>query len=381
MRLAVISACCYGLMTVSFVNAGHVYLMPAISSDLGLSDAQTGALGSVMFWGMVASILFAGPLADRIGLRITLVMCSLSQFAGLILISRADTVLSTVTGMLIASTGTGGMLTMAWPIGFRLYPESRAAIANVLGSFCSVGAVTIVVVGILCLQADWTWRQRYVLSAFMMLPYGLAFAILPLPIVTTGSRKWWPVLGAPDRRTLITLLILLVTIFVMLIVMVGVGCWLPSFMTKIALAKEEMIGVAIILCAGSAALGNWIAAALVRRAGVTRIVTVGAILAVAALIGLSVFTGQWLLIGCFAALAFGMACHPQAVLGIVGDRLPDAGVSTYSLFHASGNAGCAVGFWLVGAMASLWTLPTTMAILTIGPVMSVIMLLIVLKRK
>lgn len=130
MRMPALLAACYGLMAVSFVNAGHSFWIPSIAVDLRMAEAAAALLLSCAFWGMTAAIVLVGPLAERYGYRV----------------------------IFLAGLGTGAVPVAAYPLAFRLYPDSREKLAYILGGSCSVGPVLIAALGMVLLNAHWSWR-------------------------------------------------------------------------------------------------------------------------------------------------------------------------------------------------------------------------------
>ena len=225
LRGMILAACCYGMMTISFVNASHAFLIPSIAAGLGLDEAAKGLFLSCAFWGMVVSILGAGTLADRYGYRKLLVLSALCQSVGLLMIGSLSSLPLMYAGVCIASIGTRTVLTVAMPAAFALHSRSRHAISNVLAGFCGIGAVIIIVLDLVLLKSTWGWWTIYRLVALLVVPYGLAFLFLPLPTSACQNGAWlkgWELI----RRKSFGLL--LVGIFLITFIRVGVGLWLPK---------------------------------------------------------------------------------------------------------------------------------------------------------
>ena len=377
LRWALLAACCYAMMTVSFVNAGHSLWMPVIAPELQLSGSGAGVMLSCAFWGMVVAVLGAGPLADRIGFRPLLVGCAVSQAVGLWLVSGAATLGSAAAGVLIASVGTGGLLTATFPICFALYPESRTAISNILISFCSVGAVIVGALGALQFARAWAWQDVYQSSAALTVPYGLAFLLLPLPAVARPDA---------DRPRIAPLLkhrafhLILFGGFVAALVIVGSTIWLPRYLTQVPGGSFNAAAISMIVTAGAGVLGNWLNASAVRLLGVRWLATLGGGIAAAGLVTAAAATQPSVIIASFVVMMLGMAGLSPALLANAGDRYPRAGATMYALLNAVANTGCAVGVLTVGLLDDVWGLAPTLRLMALGPVVVAGIILVLVPR-
>ena len=375
-RWAVLAACCYGMLTVGYVNAGHIFWFLQIENDLGLSAASSGLLRSSMFWGMIVAILIAGPLADRFGFRRMLIGSAVCQSMGVLTVAQASTHWAVLAGILLGSLGTGTVVTLAMPISFQLYPQSRTRICNVIASFCAVGAFAVILLGMALGGHDWTWRGAYLLAAIITLPYGAAFCFLPLPAATGGADN------GPGTVQLMRsgrFLLLMVAIFLATFVLVGTTGWLPQYIKEVG-GSFKVIGVGMLLTTVSSGVGNWLNAALVRRWGAGRLVAAGSLLSAVSLLMIARSTEPSVAILWFSLLVIGLVGVGPVILAHAGNCYPDAGATMYSLLNAIANFGCAMGMFAVGAAEPYLGLSKTMAVFAIGPLLAAVLVLKLLGR-
>jgi hypothetical protein len=66
------AAACHAIASVSFAPAIHANFLSALSRDFHLDIAGSSLYLSLNFWGALASIVAAGPLAGRLGSRTVL---------------------------------------------------------------------------------------------------------------------------------------------------------------------------------------------------------------------------------------------------------------------------------------------------------------------
>ncbi|MFH1006824.1 MAG: MFS transporter [Candidatus Latescibacterota bacterium] len=365
-------SCFYGMMTVSFTNAGHIFWLPSIAADLGLGGAASGLFLSGAFWGMVAAILVAGPLADRYGFRALLVASALCQATSLLWVSHTQTAGAAFLAVGLGSIGTGTILALATPVAFLLYPHARLRVSNLVQSFCSVGSVIVIAIGLLVSHQAWVWREAYRLTALLVVPYGVAFLLLPLPKSGSGEgvcRKSGDLLRDNSFR------LLLIALFLIAFIQVGVGLWLPSYMETVVGGTRTASGVGMIFCGAAGALGMGLNSFLVERLGTRRLCVIGGAMSVVALLSIAIATDTAIVIGCFLLLMLGMSGFGPAAVAHAGDRFPAGGASMYSLLFATGNLGCAVAPLVIGSLAEAFNLRVTMALMAMGPVAAVLLLL------
>ena len=386
LRPAVLAACCYGMMAISFVGATHVFWAPSIMRNLGLNPAGAGVFLSCAFWGMAGALLLSGPLADRYGFRGLLVGGAVCQSLGLLVASAAATPALLYLGACLGSLGNGAILALATPVVFALYPHAKIRVGNFLLSFCSVGAVVVVGLGIVLFERAWAWQEAYRLIAVLVLPYGLALAFLPLPAscraagtprrrVAEEMKERWRLLKRPP------FVLALAGILPMAITVGGISVWVPSYVEQALDATRRAAGGGLIVFACATALGNWLNSALVRSLGPRRLSVAGGTVGAVALLTASRTTNPLVGVGCFALLAFGMAGFFPAIVAHCGDRFVDGRASMYSLLYATGNVGQATGTLMIGLLAAAWSLPSAMTAMAAGPLVALATLLALLPRR
>ena len=379
-RYAILAACCYSMMAVSFVNAAHIFWMPDIADELAMSVATSGLFLSCAFWGMALAILVVGPLTDRFGFRPVFAGAAALQALGLLMVAYAPTPASPIAGVCVGSIGTGAALNLPAPLVCLLFPRTRAAVCNFIQSFCSVGAVVVIVLGVVLFGMQWSWREVYRLVALLVLGYGLAFLFLPLPPSTAQDVERTPVRELVRSRPF---LLMLAGIAVLAFTTAGVGMWLPAYIEKIV-PEPRSIRIragGMILFSMAGAFGSWLNAALVQRLGARRLVLLGGLLGFVSLLAAVTTDKPITAISCFALMMLGMVGLGPILLANCADRFPSGGATMYSLLFAMGNAACAASPLVIGLLAQLWNLRVAIGATAAGPVIAVVILLALLPRQ
>jgi fucose permease len=329
----------------------------------GLSGEQLGALGSVMFGGLVAGILLTGPLADRWGAKaFALAGCGLTA-ASLAAMALAPTY-AVLAAALFAAGLAAGMLDMILsPVVAALNPERRAVAMNWLHSFYCVGAVVTILAGTVALEAGLGWRRSCLL--LVPLPLFLLAAFLPLrfPSLVAGGRRvrlrrlvrqrWF--LGA------------LAAIFLGGATELGMAQWLPAFAERALGYSPWVAGTALLLFSVAMAAGRMAAGAWGGKTDPCLLMAWGCG-ATVVLFGAGAFSPLpgVALAACVAAGFTGSALWPT-LLAVTADRHPEGGATMFGALGAMGNAGGIFMPWAVGWVSDRSDLHWGLSISALAP--------------
>lgn len=339
-RVAVV-AICWALVLLDGIDT-FVYgsVLPAMigGGELGLTDATAGEIGSYTTFGMLVGTILSGTVTRWVGRRPT-VFASVALFT----VATLGCGLSTGPGMfgffrLLCGFGLGALLPIAIAYGMEFTTGRRKALATgiIMTAHQTGGALAPLIALALVDSAGWRWV--FVVSAIpalLLLPLAVkllpespailaargrrdaADAItaryaldLPAPAPSSTRPDRWESLKAlfRDRQWPTTLLFWL-TSFAGLMLVYGVGQWLPKIMGDLGYETGDSLLFSTALNVGGI-VGMLVAGRLADAVGPRRIVVVwftltavfvyllGAQLPVAALYvvaflaGLLLFSGQ-----------------------------------------------------------------------------------------
>ena len=253
-------------------------LLPAIKSEVSLTDGQLGVLmggGFALFYALAGVPL--SRLADRHGRVkwLAIAVAFWSAATGVFGLARS------FTQMLAARTALGVGESICIPVSHSLLidhvrPESRPFVLGIHSTGAVVGATLSLILGG-WLEARVGWRQALTLSAFSGLLLALLIALtLRDPRRQTGATSFQAVAAVPLRTVIAHLLCLrsyllvLVAVCFGMLVEFGLNQWLPSYYVReFSLPVSEVgmrygLTVALGGIPGSL-LGGWLAAGLTRR--------------------------------------------------------------------------------------------------------------------
>ena len=372
-------ACCFCLMTISFVLVGPAMCVTAIAADMGMGpDAAMGLFLGMPFFGVTLAMLVTGPIADRWGFRAMLVAGSALQSLGLLVIAQAGVHWRVLAGGFTLGVGAGLIDPLLSALVCGLYPRRRARMNNLLHAFYAIGIICAVLLILLLLRVGWGWRGVFATLAALVLPFGLAMLFLPLPKQShEGDRR------LPTRRIVLTgaFAMLLVGIFMGAATEMGPATWLPAFVERATGGSRMQGGLGLLLFGVTMAVGRLSASAMVQRLGTRRLLMAGGALCAVSLLLAAVpvstaFTIFWLTV-----LGFGVAGFWPTILGVAGDRFPQAGASLYSLLSAVGSLGCTAAPMAIGLAGDALGLRAGMALLAAAPLAAMLAMAILLRSQ
>lgn len=301
-RIAVIAMCWF----LVFLDGVDTFIYGAVLPDmignghLGLTDATAGAIGSYTTFGMLIGTILSGTVSNWIGRKPT-VLTSIAIFA-LATLGCGLSVTATMFGFcrLACGFGLGALLPIAISYGMEFTTGARKAMATgIIMTAHQTGGVVAPLLA-LGLIESFGWQSVFIVAAapaLLLLP--LAIKFLPEPpatLVTLGRRVEADAVSARfgldpaqprpvgasrteslkalfrGRQWAITLLFWLTSFFGLMLVY-GVGQWLPKIMGDLGYETGDSLVFSSVLNVGGV-IGMLVAGRLADRFGARRIVVI-----------------------------------------------------------------------------------------------------------
>src|SRR2546425_2021284 len=138
-------AACAGIFLFGIVLAllGTLFGLPEVRARLRVNLGQQGDLFLILYFGVFLSSLVAGPLIDRIGNKLVLMVSALLVTAGLGGFAPAQSFGAAATCVALLGLGGGGLNIAANVLVSDLYGADRGPMLNALGMFYAIGALGI----------------------------------------------------------------------------------------------------------------------------------------------------------------------------------------------------------------------------------------------
>ena len=134
---------CLSMFVFGMVIAllGTLFGLPEMRARLAIDLAQQGQLFSLMFVGLLAATVAAGPVQDRFGAKVVLVGAAAAVAAALSLFALAGSFAGAAAPVALLGIGAGWLNLGANALVSDLYPESRGRMLNLANVFFGVGAL------------------------------------------------------------------------------------------------------------------------------------------------------------------------------------------------------------------------------------------------
>lgn len=187
---------------VIYVDRTILYpLLTVIASEFGLTGFQTGLISGTYFTLYVAAMLPAGLLAERLGLKRTLVLFSFVSAVGMAGFGSAAVNFLALLAMAgIHGAGAGSYYTMAYSITIHTVPSRNRGIASgVINGGMSLGlAVGLALAGPLY-HATGSWRMPFLILAVPTFLMAVLFqrAVREVPVSRRRDVPVWDLLRDP----------------------------------------------------------------------------------------------------------------------------------------------------------------------------------------
>jgi AAHS family cis,cis-muconate transporter-like MFS transporter len=262
-----------------------------IKNEFGLTNVESGALGSLTLVGMAIGGILGGWASDRVG-RVRVVAWALALFSlGAGMLGLTHNFLEFAVVRFISSLGIGCMVLVTTLVAEYVPTERRSLILGVLQTGISSGYIVVIALSNWILP-HYGWRTLYYVSALpVLLALAIKFAV-PEPANWQASRatarnserglvdnRYFVIFSNRQSRTLF-ILWTLASVFA-LSGFYGLNNWLPTYLEKELHVKFNamagyMIGTFVVAFVGKIVAG-WLGDRWSRR-GVYVIGCVGAAL-------------------------------------------------------------------------------------------------------
>jgi FHS family glucose/mannose:H+ symporter-like MFS transporter len=144
-RPVLFGAACAGMFIFGIVGAllGTLFGLPDVRVRLDLGLGRQGNLFSILYLGLLATTLVAGPTIDRYGSRMVLLLSSVLVAAGLVGFAAGAGYRAAIVSALALGIGGGGLNIATNTVVSDLHPQGRGRMLNYLGVFFGAGALSV----------------------------------------------------------------------------------------------------------------------------------------------------------------------------------------------------------------------------------------------
>ena len=377
-QVGVVTICTLLNMIDGFDVLAISFTAPLIAKEWNVDPVSLGLLLSAGLAGMAAGSLFLSPVADLVGRRAVVVLCTAIISVGMLTSAATSSVWMLALCRLVTGVGVGGVLSSGNTLLSEYAPQRwrdlsiSAMVVGYSGGAIVGGSISAVLITL------FGWRSAFVfgglcstvlIPAVLRLPESLDFILArngknalaqvndvmrrlgsppvqQLPEVPREDAGTPAVFGVFARRFRAGTALICISFFMLMLSFYFVLSWTPKNLVDLGFSVSEGIYASVLLNAGGIA-GGLVFGVIARRTGPRRVST-------------------WLLLALFASIvAFGALNHGFAPLmtaaTVSGFFLIGSMASLYSIvpqiFPArvrNTGTGLAIGFGRLGAVAGPW---------------------------
>ncbi|HEY6935780.1 MAG TPA: MFS transporter [Terriglobales bacterium] len=363
-RVRLFAASCAGMFIFGVVLAllGTLFGLPAMRDRLGVNLAQQGDLFLLLFAGVCFATVAVGPLIDRFGNKLVLLLSALLVTLALVEFAAARSMLSASSAALLIGLGGGGLNTSSNVLTSELYEGRRGPMLNLLGIFYGFGALFI---PLLAASITSLLPMPKLLLCTAVLPaFGVVvYAVLPFPPAREGHGMSWREIVEVVRYPGLLLFGLL--LFIESGNEAVLAGWTSTYVGKAGAAAQLATWILAGYWAGLM-LGRFSATRLLRHLRDVQLVLLSAL---GAMVGCAVLLGVRsvpVLAAVVVFSGFAQSAIFPTTLAMIGDRYRRYAATAFGVLFAIGLAGGAVFPWAVGHLSEERSLRAGMVLLLAG---------------
>jgi FHS family glucose/mannose:H+ symporter-like MFS transporter len=324
-------------------------MLPTLSSRWSLTDEKAGYLLFAQFFSSMFGMLASGPLVQRIGYRLTLIVGLVLMASGMALLVSGPWLVGIIA---VCTLGVGhGITTPAGNLRTaEVNPQGSASALNLINAVWGVGAVSSPFLVAIAQRGHKTSLFFYGTAAALLgLLFTFAFARFQPDTRARAKQSSMPEQSVWNHR-------LLPVICVLFFVYVGsetsFGGWLTSYSHRMGTGPHPFWAMPTSFFWGSLLAGRALAPLALKFHQETAIARIGLALALAGGLAIVAAHSMALLIPGAILAGLGLASIFPISVSLFPRWFKESTTSASSPVFASGNIGGAVLPWLVGVVST-----------------------------
>ena len=359
-RARLFAAACAGMFIFGLVLAllGTLFGLPAMRERLGVDLAQQGDLFLLLFAGVCFATVAVGPLIDRFGNKLVLLISAVLVTVALVEFAAAKSMLAAVVAALIIGLGGGGLNTSCNVLTSELYGGNRGRMLNLLGIFYGFGALFVPLLAA-SITSLLPMSRLLLVTAVLPAIGAVAYAVLPFPPAREGHGMTWREVLEVVRYP--GLLLFGIALFVESGNEAVLAGWTSTYLGE-AGAKAQLATWILAGYWAGLMLGRLTATRLLRYFRDVQLVLLSALGSMA---GCAILLGARsvpLLAAAVFFTGFAFSAIYPTTLAMIGDCYQRYAGTVFGVLFAMGLAGGAVFPWAVGQISEARTVRTGMVI-------------------
>ncbi|WP_026210604.1 MFS transporter [Flexithrix dorotheae] len=363
---------CLGMLLfgITMITLGAVTL--DIQSKFSLDAVSSGTLFAILPFGILSGSLLFGPIADRFGYKIILVLASLVIILGLEGIAFTHSVLVLKISVFLFGLGGGAINGAANGVVSDISNDNRGANLSVLGVFFAIGALGMpFILGLLDDQTSYQTVLSF--TGALVFLFTIIFTVVKFP-------KPKLVEGIPLKRIFQLFrddLLLIIGLF--LFCQSGfetiLNNWTTTFLVNSKGISNSNALYALTVYVGAMAVMRLVLGSLLRKFSTKAMVLISIIFLLVGTLLLSVTTSYGFVLAGLILLGMGLAAGFPVMLGMVGTRYSDISGTAFSIVISIALIGSVLLNYGMGSLVE-WSGISNLTLLSF--ILSIVMLVLIL---
>jgi len=319
-------------------------IIPGLAGSVHLTNAQIGYIALAQGLGLVVASVSVGPLMDRRGKKIGVLLGLLFITASLVALANAHSFATIMVAMFVLGMGGGIVLTGANALGNDVSDSRRGTVLNLLNLFVGLGGMATPFVAGNLLHSN-AVKIAYTAAVLTAVTFLIHLPLrLPSPVPRTSSQKSREVFRRP------ILYLLAAATFLYTACEFGIWNWIVKYLITRGIAESTALNVLSGFAVGML-LGRLFAASLlIKVRPLTITIAASLLMAVATFSMLHIANPTWA-----AAILFvvGMCMAPvfPTTVSVVGDIFRQGSATAIGFTITCGFSGLVISSPLIGWIA------------------------------
>lgn len=373
----VFTAACLGMLLFGVVMISVGSILPSLTEKFAMDKLTAGSLVSLLPIGILVGSVVFGPIIDRYGYKMLLIVCSLLVFLGLEGIAYAEAFFMLQISIFLIGFGGGVLNGETNALVADISSEGKGANLSLLGVFFGIGALGMP--AILALLSK-TYSYTLIISAvgfFVLLPV-LYFCFIKFPVPKQPQ-------GVPLKKSMgllkdATLILMGLILFLESGVEGIVNNWSTTHLQQEVKLSPESALIALSYLMLGLTVARLVLGFLLKRLPSYRVLFMCIGVAVVGSLCMMFASSLPSAIIGLVLLGIGFAATFPVVLGYVGDIYANLSGTAFSIVIVIGLIGNTILNYLVGAVSQSFGIKQFPIILLISLILMSFILSIVLRR-
>jgi fucose permease len=332
--------CFFAFFLFGFTDNLKGPTLPPMIAELGINYGTGGNIFFSLYLGFLIATLVTGILADRLGLKVVMILAGVMLAFGVGGYSSLGTPVLLSSSLFIIGLGLGGFELGTNAVIVNLHHEKKGLYLNLTGVMHGLGSTVAPVFAGLMLTQGASWRTIYRWDLILIAAFILYMIFLRFPSVEEKSSLEFSDIPKAAFKNYLPLFYLAILFYVS--AEIGIGSWMVLYLQEIRGVSVGLSNQALAFFFAALMIGRLIGGFFVHKLGYLRSILVAAILG-AACIAIGIFTDLVIflpLTGLFFSIIF------PTITAAVSDTQHENQNTVLGVLFTFAGIGGMIGPWL-----------------------------------